>query len=184
MSSLASPKQAFRLKISPTLLSQLVIEDISPDECIEFFAAQFQNMIACKPNFKGSTPEKPVWFLRGYYPRTSVFFKMTVVKTGTLTGHHGDQYEETFNYYVKATELKVSPGKTFRSKVFMNSGFIALYSDAIMRRITEGMENSVLGGEHEIKSLIPAKLVRPKAMSPKGMKLFRYDKPLRRDREN
>jgi hypothetical protein len=168
MSSLASPKQAFRLKLSPTLLSQLVIEDVSPDECIEFFAAQFQNIIACKPNFKGSTPEKPVWFLRGYYPNTSVFFKMTVVKTGTLTLHDGTQCEESFNYYVKVTELKVTPGKTFRSKVFMNGGFISIYSDAIMKRITEGMENSVLAAEHEIKSLVPAKLVRPKAMSPKG----------------
>jgi len=181
MSCSESPKPAFRLKLSPTLLAQLLVVDVKPDEFIEFVATQFHNIVASKPNCRlFSQPDKPVWILRGYYPNTPVFFKLTVVKAQSFQHHAGHQYEEQFTYYVRARELKVNTRKKWNETLHMSYGEIVVMSDVIMKNISESLENSLLGAEHKSTAIIKGGPTKPKCMSPKGMKLFRYKKPSKR----
>lgn len=184
MSCLELPKNAFRLKLSPTLLSQLLVADVKPDEFVEFVAAQFQNMIACKPNCRlFTTVDKPVWILRGYYPNTSVFFKITVVKAKGFQHHSGHTWTENFTYYVRARELQVKSKRKWQDTLLVNYNDIVLFSNDIMKSITAAMENSLLGGTNELKPLIKGGPTKPKCMSPKGMKLFQHKKPTKRKHE-
>lgn len=181
MSLTEALKNQFRLKLSPTLISQLLLMDVKPDAFIEFVAAQVQNIIACKPNCKIHTaPSKPVWVLRGYYPNTPVFFKLTVVKTTEHSGMHGNSYMPDFTYYVRARALEVKPRVKWRKTLNVQGGEIVIMSDDIMKNISEGLENSLLGASHDSKSLVIGGPSKPKCMSPKGMKLFRYKKPSNR----
>ena len=175
MNYLELPNNAFRLKLSATLLSQLLVVGVKSDEFIEFVAAQFQNIIACKPNCRIHTaPDKPVWVLRGYYPNTPVFFKLTVVKA---VGFQQARGKEDFLYFVRATELKVKAKKRWRETLNISYDEIIIMSNDIMKNISEGMENTILGAAHETKNFIKDEITKPKCMSPKGMKLFRYKKP-------
>lgn len=188
MSFSESPKELFRLKLSPTLLSQLDVVGVQADDFIEFVTAQAQAMIGCKSNFRlyntGSQPDKPVWIMRGYYPETPVFFKLTVVKTTQLTGHGGNAYQEDFSYYVRARELRVKGRRKWHETMRMHHGEIVVMSSDIMKNITHAMENELLGAGHEIKPILAKGPKKPKCMSPKGCKLFRYKKPSnRRKRE-
>jgi hypothetical protein len=176
-------KKQFKLKLSPTLLSQLLVFDVQPDDFVEFVAAQVQNIVACKPNCHlFATQNKPVWVLRGYYPNTPVFFKITVVKTTQHTGPYVGTYTPDFTYYVRASELRVTSRKRWHTKhsLVMNGGEIIVMSDRIMENIISGMENSLLGTSNQTKKIISGGPSKPKCMSPKGMKLFRYKKPSNR----
>lgn len=181
---LESHKQAFRLKLSPTLLSQLALFEVAPDDFVEFVYAQFHNIIASKPNCR-VYGDKPIWVMRGYYPDTPVFFKLTVVKTGELINHAGQSYQESFFYYVRAREHKTSWRSSYSTKfadnrLWHNKGELMVMSNDIANMVSAQMENSLLDAKHETKPLIPTIIKAPKCMSPKGVKLFRYKKPSKR----
>jgi len=181
MSSSALPNRDFRLKVSPTLVSQLAVVGVSADELLEFIATQFKNIVSCKPNCRIYTStDKPIWIMRGYYPNTPVFFKLSVVKTQQLTNHAGTQYHEDFVYYVRARALEVKSKRKWHDKMRMSHGEIVVYSDEIMKNMDDRFENEVLGANHEIKTILPSAPKKPKCMSPKGCKLFRYKKPSKR----
>lgn len=169
MASLVQRNQLFSLKINSTLLGQLAIHNVSPTELAEFAYSQITNMLSCKPNcliYKKSNED--IWILRGYYPNTPVFFKLTLVKN--LSG-------ENFTYWARLRPLVVNVKRSWSNKNRVNYGEFVLGSNDINTSIVKTMENSLLGSSHKIEPLIKINSLKPRCMSPKGMKLFNYEKP-------
>lgn len=153
------------------LLTEGVVLGLKPDDMIEFFATQVEAMLVCPPNYRMYNETARVWILRGFYPKTSLFFKLVLVDS-TKDGASG--YET--KYFAKATSLRVnwrSPkGRSYEDHVTVNGADVA-------ESITNKMENEFFGAKHEIKQLFTKNIKMPKCMSPKGMRLFRYDNPLK-----
>lgn len=175
MVSSGSPNQ-YRLKVSPTLLSQLMIMGVDGNELVEFIHSQIQTLISCPPNFrvaysKSIDPTLRIWILRGYYPETPIFFKLSLVKATD-----GGPY----SYYAKASHLMVNMRRKWGEKNSTQYGEFHFNSSDIDKKIVESMENSLLGADHEPKKHMTGGPRAPKCMSPKGMKLFRYKKPSNR----
>ena len=163
-----SLKDLYRLKISPTLIAQLAVADVDHMSLLEFTAGQIQQMLASKPNCRIHGKDKPIWILRGYYPGTSVFFKLTLVKVDN--SRYGDC---TFSYFARLRALQVNPRKGWGCSY----GDFVVMSSSVSQAITEGMENTLLGADHKIKPVLEKVPGKPKCMAPKGMKLFNYKKP-------
>jgi len=158
-------QQQYFMKVSNELLTQAHILDINTEELLEFFAVQVQAMLACPPNFKYAGQLKQVWILRGFYSTSSLFFKLIVMRTeGTALDTCG------YPYYAKATPLRINQGWAKKEKnTTINSG-------DLNDNITNRMENSFFNTNHKIKKLIPTKIRMPRCISPKGMKLLKFQK--------
>lgn len=158
MENLELPK-SYTMKVCPTLLSLAFVQGVKPDDMVEFFAIQVQAMLAVPPNYNFYGQTAPVWIMRGFFPETSVLFKLIVIRSGNDT-------------IVKASIPipKIGKGRFVNKMVYVKSV-------DINRAITNKMENALLGGEHEIKSLFAVGCRMPRCMSPRGVKIFSYKKP-------
>ncbi len=164
-------KSQYRLKVSPTLIAQLAIEGVDPSSLVEFAHAQIQVMMECKPNCRIYAPKK-IWVLRGYYPNTSVFFKLTLVKAEVENLNGTDS---RYQYFARIKHLVVGSKRSWHANNFINYGEIVLDSERVRNYVTQGIENSILGAEHKQEPLIDVGNLKPRCMSPKGMRLFKSE---------
>jgi len=117
-------------------------------------------MLTVPPNYKmyGNTP--PVWVMRGFYPGTCLFFKLTVAKN-----EMGTWVKATIPVAQMGSRRKVNKVLTWTGQQLNNS-------------LTSKMENSLLEANNEIKPLVTNALRRmPRCMSPKGIRVFACDVP-------
>lgn len=116
-------------------------------------------MLAAPPNYKMWGKTAPVWIMRGFYPGTSVFFKLVVYRS------------DQSGTWVKASIPMV---KTGRSRY---PSTISFDGRELNSTLTKKMENSLLEADHKIEPLVSVTMKMPRCMSPKGVKIFGYEKP-------
>jgi hypothetical protein len=153
----------YLLSVCATLLTMGVVQGIKPDDMVEFFASQVQTMLTAPPNYKLYGKTAPVWIMRGFYPKTPIFFKLTVCRNERGT-------------YVKASIPMVKGGK----KRTGYPSLIKFDGAQLNETITNKMENSFFGASHEVKPLV-SWLRMPRCMSPRGVKIFSYEKPSKKN---
>ena len=151
---------SYSMKVCATVLTMGLVQGVNPEDMVEFFATQVSTMLLSPPNYNKYGIKAPVWIMRGFYPGTSVFFKLIVARNDQGT-------------WVRVSYPKINGTKN-RPHTFHFDG--ARLNEAI----TDKMENTFFGAKHEVKPLISAKLRSPKCMSPKGVKIFNYEKPKKR----
>jgi len=107
--------------------------------------------------------------MRGYYPKTPLFFKITVSFN-----------EESNRYYCKVSPLRVTYSTKRMNKV-------ELYKDVdfniIQQNLTAQLENSLLDAKNEIEKL-KLSVKYPRCMSPKGMPIFKLDETFKVKKED
>lgn len=152
------------MKVMSDLLAQAYIRGIDLNEFVEFFASQAQSMFNYPRNCRLTGTQDRVWLMRGFYPGSSIFFKLSIIP------NRNQEYFDT-PYYVKVS-LPTVNGRKQRYNMFG--------SKELNDYIVDKMENSVFNAGHDIKPLIDDTFRMPRCMSPKGMKIFRYEKPTRK----
>jgi hypothetical protein len=153
----------YKMKVMSELLTQAHIAGVELEEFIGFFASQIQVMLTCPPNLNMFGQMARIWVCRGFYPTTSVFFKLVLI---SREGGH----------YAKVSPLRT----TFRGRTGAASrwdAYTLFDSEKLNEDLTNRMENAFLGANHKLDPLLPMKLKMPRCMSPRGMKLFKYKKP-------
>ena len=163
-----SPQQ-YKLKVMSELLTQAHIAGLDLEEFVGFFATQIQAMLASPPNYMKFGEKKRVWVMRGFYPDSGVFFKLTLTPS---TSDEGSTHR--FSYFAKASSLRVM--RTSK-KGYQSEACLYIDGSDLNDNIVDRMENSFFGANHEIKPIVVDKPKMPRCMSPKGMKLFTYKKP-------
>lgn len=136
-----------------------VIQELKPSDMVEFFGTQVQAMLMAPANYKLYGKSAPVWIMRGFYPNSTIFFKLTVSRNER-------------GIWAKASIPMVKGGRK-------RTGYPSLiHFDGVKlnEMITQRMENSLLGADHEIKPIDTPVLRMPRCMSPKGIKIFSYEK--------
>lgn len=166
MSSLGQVEQhqQYHFKIMSELLVQARLLNIDVEGFVGFLGAQVQAMLACPPNYSKFGVKKRAWIMRGFFPGTGLFFKLTI---GTEDSGSGNKY----SYFVKASPLRVNhfiKGVNREASVVVNS-------DKLNEDIVNRMENEFFGADHELKNLLEEQIKLPRCMSPKGLQIFRFD---------
>jgi hypothetical protein len=151
------------MKVMSELLTQAHVIGIDIEELIAFFATQIQAMLSAPPNYNMWGQKERVWIMRGFYPDTSLFFKIVLLPTNS---------ESRPPYYAKVSPLRVTGRR--------GESFTTFRSSDLNENITNKMENTFFSANHEIKPLLNNKLKMPRCMSPKGVHVFRYKKPRKR----
>lgn len=131
---------------------------IPETEVVGFFDGVIEQMYACPPNFTrkpySKKTEKPiedkVWLLRGYYPNTGIFFKVTIVQTK-------NDWSDEESIFSKVRAVTTGKGR-----------HITIDSKEIRRCIAE---NVLIGEPMPHIDMKPQRL-----LTPKGMKPFRLNK--------
>lgn len=170
MSYSASPDQTpsqYRLKVMMELLTQAYVLGLDVEELIEFLASQVQAMLLCPPNYNFRNVKKRIWILRGFYPKSTLFFKLTISSLDDYVGNTG--------YFAKASAMRILGYKKKNKSPFDDHQ--TFDGNALNEALTNRMENTFFGANHEAKELLYSKLRMPRCMSPKGMKLLTYQKP-------
>jgi hypothetical protein len=152
------------------LLVQAKILGIDPEDVIEFVATQVQTALAYPPNYNFMGDNKRIWVIRGFYPGTPLFFKLSVV-------HYRGEGDDKKVYAARASGLRVR--LMTKNKEFFDHG-IDFSGDDLTEALTNRMENSFFNANHDVKALLEKKIRMPRCVSPKGMKLFRFEKPTKR----
>jgi hypothetical protein len=165
LQSIETP-QRYNFKIINELLVQAKALNIDLEGFIGFLGAQVQAMLGCPPNYSKFGKKERAWIMRGFYPGTPLFFKLTI-GTDTNSPSGGNQYN------VKAVPLRVN--KTVKGH--QSEAYIWLDSAKINEDITNRMENEFFGANHELESLLDIHIKLPRCMSPRGCQMFRYDIP-------
>jgi hypothetical protein len=164
---LESPEEAdaqpYRLKIMSELLIQATVLGIDLEEFAGFFAAQIQAMLACPPNYNYTGKKLRIWLMRGFYPGSPIFFKLSICKLNESMGAWSE------SYYAKASPLLVKPSKSRKAHIFLEG-------KELNNNIINRMENRFFGADHKLEPMLP-KIKMPRCMSPKGIKIFNYEKP-------
>jgi hypothetical protein len=167
MSSLASLEDntpaPYQLKVMSELLTQAHILGLDLEEMIEFLASQVQAMLSCPPNYNFMNEKKRVWILRGFYPGSPLFFKLTVCSLADMGGPGG--------YFAKASPMRVV--YTNKRTKTRSDDHVSFNGNTLNSALTDRMENTFFGAQHEVKSLLSKGVKMPRCMSPKGMKLLR-----------
>lgn len=169
MSSLGQVEEAqkYNFKIINELLVQAKALNIDLEGFIGFLGAQVQAMLSSPPNYSKFGQKERAWIMRGFYPGTALFFKLTI-------GTDKDPSSRC-QYNVKASPLRVNRSV----KGHQTEAFIWLDSAKINEDITNRMENEFFGANHELQSILDTNIKLPRCMSPRGLQIFRYDVPLR-----
>jgi hypothetical protein len=158
--------QKYQMYIEPSLLTKLKINGVDINESIMFFATQVDLMINCPPNYgkdKNGLRKMnvDVRLLKGYYPKTKLLFKISVVERYDYFSDH--------KYTVKVSELVQRFKRQYYYKYTFNSS-------QVEKEISKRLENNLLGTKHEVSDLIsPKDVPRTRCISPKGMKLFKLE---------
>lgn len=156
----------YQLKVMSELLTQAHILGLDLEELIEFLASQVQAMLSCPPNYNFMNEKKRVWILRGFYPRSTLFFKLTLCRLGEDTNTGG--------YFAKASPMRVVfTNKRTKSRC---DDHVVFDGNKLNNALTDRMENTFFGAQHEVESLLNKGVRMPRCMSPKGMKLLKYSK--------
>jgi hypothetical protein len=177
--SLEGEPQQYSMRVMSDLLTQAHIAGLNLDEFVGFFASQVQAMLACPPNYNKFGVKARVWIMRGFYPGSHVFFKIMVADTqdgaGRMTANNGRP-----QYYVKVTLPRTTTtgrrGQTVEASQYFDG-------HKLNEDLTDRMENSLLGASNEIRPIVTAKIRMPRCMSPRGLRIYRFEKP-KRNRKN
>jgi len=162
MSEVVSLKGNYTLKVAAELALQAQLFDVDTNSLAEFFGTQAHQMCECPPNLNYFGQKAQVWVMRGFFPGTPLFFKMVVL----------EQCPNPRSYYVKVTPLRVNHVNKYRGK---DDDFLHIEGEQVEELIVKRMENSLLDAKHDIP-LIVNTIKMPRCMSPKGMKIFKYEK--------
>ena len=163
--SLEGNQRNFRLRVISELLTQGKLLGIEAEALIEFFTVQAQNMMNYKNNFNINGDR--IWVMRGFYPGTPLFFKLSVIEHLLPDQAHGSD-----TVSAKASPLRVHNGGRHSKwdKV------VTFDANEITDNITNKMENAFFNANHVVKPILRDKITMPRCMAPKGMKLLRYKK--------
>ena len=180
-------KDPFHVQVDTELMMRLEWEGLSRNDMANFFSSQLEEMVKCPHNVHtfqnnshhamfmmqpggGLQPLKvpnqrttvPAWVLRGFYPNTNIFFRMTVVDCEKSSF----MQEYPARYYAKVKIPRIKP-----KKVKDHHGF---NGKIIRENQHREMENVVLGATNEMENVINGeKFKSPKCMAPKGMSLLK-----------
>jgi hypothetical protein len=168
--------QQYRMKVMSELLMQAHIIGVDLEEFIGFFAVQVQAMLMCPPNFNKFGQFARVWVMRGFYPDTSIFFKLVLMHQEVKEGSSEP------SYFVKVSPLRVK----FQGKVSSTpyDAHVTFNSVKLNDDITNRMENAFLGANHKLEPIMPYKLKMPRCMAPKGLKILKYKKPRKKKKND
>src|ERR1017187_4266587 len=99
MSSLAQIEtpQKYYFKVMSELLVHAHMLNVNLEEFAGFLGSQVQAMLACPPNYNKFGKKARAWIMRGFYPGTTLFFKLAIATADEPSG----------GYYVKASPLRV-----------------------------------------------------------------------------
>jgi hypothetical protein len=163
--------QQYKLKVMSELLVQAHIVGVELEEFIGFFASQIQAMLACPPNLNMFGQKARVWIMRGFYPGTHIFFKLVLMdhSSGSL--------------YAKVSPLRV----TFKARTGAATKYDAhMIFDSVKLNddLTNRMENTFFGANHQLTPILTTKLKMPRCMSPKGLKILKYKKPRKKKKND
>lgn len=157
----------FHVSVEAAILIQLKAAGVKPSDGMLFFDSLVRQMYTCKPNYgshKNNGMRKytyDTWLLRGYYPETSVFFRLTL-----------SAVPSTFNNETHLVGRVVVPKyNAKRSKYHLQ----AEIGEEISNQVAEKF---LLGSNTEITEYPVDKVSLPKCISPKGMPFFKP--PLRK----
>ena len=165
---IGKPTPLYYLRVMQALLQQGKAIGIEPDEMVEFLGTQVQRMIQCPPNC--TRYKSNIWIVRGFYPKTSLFFKLTVSEKSNT----GSWWGLDSKYYAKAQLLVCRNGPREIGVMFS--------SDTVNEVITGKMENIMLDGTNDKLSFFEKRMTMPKCMSPKGMQLFKAPRRRKSDK--
>jgi hypothetical protein len=153
----------YSLKVEKDVLSALAVADVDVDEALDFFASQIESMLRVPPNYQLYGHKLPIWIMRGFFPGTSVFFKMSMVR-----------HDTPINYTDAPRYVKVSIPITKSRK--MKPSFVMVDSETLRERLELIVENKFFNAHHELNPIIKEKIRKPKCMSPKGCTLHKFKK--------
>jgi len=162
----------YDLRVYNVVFVQAKVLGISTDDLLEFIGSIATSMMAHTPNYKSNIGGR-VWVFRGFYPKTTLFLKISVmdaVKTG----------DNSSRRFIKVRPLDSTEGSAGHKW----DKIIKIDSNALETYLTDTMENHLLGAKHKIEPIMAEKIKMPKCMSPKGMPLFKYKKPKRKKGED
>ena len=169
--------QQYTIKVMSELLTQAHIAGIDLEEFVGFFATQVQAMLASSPNYNKFGEKARVWVMRGFYPESAVFFKLVLIDCNASA--KGDSRFGNTGYYAKASGMRVMG---YSRKGNSYEDFVCLDGAKLNDDLTDRMENSILGANHELKPLLEKKVRMPRCMSPRGLQIFRFKKPKKEKR--
>ena len=161
--------QQYKMKVMSELITQAHIAGVNIEEFVGFFAAQVQAMLASPPNYNKYGKKARVWIMRGFYPDTPIFFKISLIESNSDYVHLSD----SMGYYAKVTPLRVQSCWKGRSA----EDYVLLDGRKLNEDITNRMENSLLGADHRLQPILEKKVKMPRCMSPRGLQIFNYKKP-------
>jgi hypothetical protein len=155
--------QPYKMKVMAELLVQAHIIGLDVEEFVSFFSVQIQAMLASPPNFNMFGEKARVWVMRGFYPGTHIFFKLTLIANSNANNG---------GYYAKVSPMRIMR-KIKRSEF---EDHMTFDGTELNKSITDRMENSFFGANHQLDKILQKKLKMPRCMSPRGLKVFRYEK--------
>lgn len=167
--------QRYDLKITSEIFVQARILGIDHEEMVEFFATQIECMFRCKPNYNYFGQKAKVWILRGFYPGSSLFFKLILLAQRNQDLNGNDMHDG--GYFAKVTTLTINNTKKKRA-------FQIFSGHSLREQMTDKMENALMGAKHEFKPLMTDKYRLPRCISPSGMPIYRFKKPSKRKRKS
>lgn len=159
----------YQLKLDPHLATAIKLSTGQTNiEIAGFFSDKICECIDAPPNYTHVfNPNKPytkkadrpkldhgVWLVRGYYPKTGIFFKLTVVENkNPWLEALGPEYKDP-PYHAKAVMAKPTEPKKF----------ITIKGSEIMEKSTE---NTLLDSRSDIEmDLEYRRLMHPKGVKP------------------
>lgn len=158
----------YELKIWYSLLVQAKALGIPSNDLVEFVGTLIPKMLECPSNYKTlGASKKDMWVFRGFYPKSSLFIKVSILKTNDTDSPY---------YIVKVRPIDAKMSYNARKKdrtVDVDASKLKQYMD-------NNLENHLLGTQHKLPNLIDQKVMMPRCLSPKGLPLFRYYKSTRK----
>lgn len=149
----------FTLGVDAKILISLKAAGIVPADAMITFDNLVRQMHSCPPNFgphkntRHTQYKFNTWILRGYYPETSVFFRITL---SHVTDH--SKYEKD-----------VLVGKVTVPQYTCAQQIHILNSSAAARINNQIVERELLGTDAPVGQYPLDKISLPKCISPKGM---------------
>lgn len=156
-------KPVYNLKIEHQLVAMLLGAGLTQAQIHLFFGEQVEAMLQVPHNIK--IYKKPIWVMRGFFPDTPIFFKLSLLKNTTDQDYYDGQY------YAKATIPPYRTGKRRPAHIVLSSHYLR------PALLTQSMESEILGGTCGIEPPPNQPTVKIfQCMSPKGVKLHTLKK--------
>lgn len=155
----------YQLKVSRQLINLLAVHGVSVNDALMFLTDNIERMLTVAPNFKkgrfrggpkNNIQASDAWVMRGCYPNSNIFFKITV--TTTKGNPVLDALSEPYFVSITAIEKK------------LNGNYHLLSSQLREQLFERTMEQNIFGAVSEIKPIVEHKTVAPRCLTPKGLK--------------